>query len=58
MSALFEQVFVHDYDETKLSFCKRYANCLTIEIIDESDKLLIRSKDINVCFVLFCDLVI
>lgn len=53
MSALFEQVYIHDYDESKLSFSKRYANCVTIEVIDESDKLLIRSKDVAVRLCLF-----
>ncbi|KAH9392933.1 Histone-arginine methyltransferase carm1 [Tyrophagus putrescentiae] len=44
MSTFFEEVFLLDYDDETLSFRKRYATPLTLEVIDESDKLLIRSK--------------
>lgn len=44
MSVLFEEVYILDYDEETLSFRKRHQQSLTLEVIDESDKLLIRSK--------------
>lgn len=44
MSTFFEEVYLLDYDDETLSFRKRYATPLTLEVIDESDKLLIRSK--------------
>lgn len=44
MANLFEEVYLLDYDDETLSFRKRYSAPLTLEVIDESDKLLIRSK--------------
>lgn len=46
MSAVFEEVYLLDYDDDSLCFRKRNtAHSLTLEVIDESDKLLIRSKN-------------
>ena len=44
MSSIFEEVYLYDYDDEKLSFYKRYHKPFNIEVIDESDKLLIRSR--------------
>lgn len=47
MSSIFEEVYLYDYDEEKLTFYKRYQKPFNIEVIDESDKLLIRSRTKN-----------
>lgn len=48
MAAIFEEVCIHDFDESKLSFdTAKHPKPLTLELIDESDKLLIRSKAVS-----------
>ncbi|KPM02293.1 histone-arginine methyltransferase CARMER-like protein [Sarcoptes scabiei] len=44
MSFLFDEVFLYDFDEENLSFKKRFQKPFCIQVIDESDKLLIRSR--------------
>ena len=46
MSSVFDEVYVFDYDDESLSFRKRNIYPFTLEVIDESDKLLIRSKTV------------
>lgn len=43
MNTLFEEVHVYDYDDENVSFKKRFPHPVNIQVIDESDKLLIRS---------------
>jgi histone-arginine methyltransferase CARM1 len=47
MAVIFEEVIINELNEENLTFIKRFGGPLAVEVIDESDNLLLRCKQLS-----------